>query len=311
MLRSAILRGPAVITYNGATFYSKDDIQCMVDEETFEIMTSTYGPVDERQKERKAEITFTPCGEWETTAISVLWPYGTALVGSSIFGSDKTLTINCQDGKQLIFSAAAVTKSPSLILSATKTMIGSVTFTCIGKENTAWSVANSFVAISEGASFPASTLDPAVIWTAPWTAVWGALGAPWDNIQTVDGWTIDFNLSVTPFEVDKDGIIDYTLDKLDVTAKCKPVAVKESDIVTAMQIQGTSAARGRSLQAVSGGSNLVFSSSGAAAGLTVYSAAPRKAPFLFGSVVNRVGELEFVAARKLSGGVMQPLFAIA
>lgn len=309
MLRSAIIRGPAVVTFNGATFYSKDDIQCEVDEATFEIMTSLYGVIDDRVSHREARITFTPCGEWETTAIGVLWPYANYLIGQSLFGTDTPLVIVDQTGKRLTFQAAAITKSPDVILSATKTTIGSVTFSCIGKDNTPWATADSFVKVETGISFPASLLDPAKIWTAPWSAAWGS--SPFDAIETVDGWNISFQLDASPFEIDSQGIIDYTFGKLTVVAKCKPVGIAESALIAALGIQSTGAIRGRSLQAIANNNDLVFSSSGADSGLTVFKAAPRRSNIVFGATANRLGEVEWVATRKLAAGVMQPLFGFA
>ena len=315
MLRTAIIRGPAIVQFDGSNLYSKDDITCTIDEESFQILTSVYGPVDERIKERRAEITFTPVGEWETSAIDVLWtPYATMAIGAGIFGTpDKPLVIWTRAGKKITFGAAAVTKMPDIIASATKTLIGSVTFMCIGKEDTYWddgSVSDGSFMKIEAAAFPdAVEIDPLLIVTSPFAAGWGILGAPWDNIDTIDGWTITFNPSLSPFEADTPGIIDYTLASLDVSAKCKPVGVTEQDIITAMGIQGPGAHRGRSLSAIANGNDLVLNGEGV--GLTVYRAAIKRAPLMFGSVANRAGEIEWVATRQLTAGALNPLFSVS
>ena len=131
MLRSEILRGPAIVQFQSQTFYSQGDIRVDLVNETFPVAVSNFGKVDDRVDKVMHRISFTPDGRF--AALSVLLPYATATIGSSVFGTDKPLTIWTVDGKKRVYAAAAVTKMPSLMLASTKTIFGAVEFTEIGR----------------------------------------------------------------------------------------------------------------------------------------------------------------------------------
>lgn len=303
--RSTILRGPAVITFGGATLYSKSDIELELAIDTFEVTTSIYGRVDERVTDRVTKITFTPDGQWES--ISVLWPYATMALGDSVFtGTDRPLVIKTKEGKTLTFAAAALTKMPSLTLGATRTSMGALEFTCIGANNDDWTTASNLVAVAS-AAFSDATFDPSAIITEPMSAAWGA-SSPWNAFKTSDGWTIDFDLRLSPVVVDDEGLVDMTFDSLVVTAKATPLGITEANVITALKLQGAGATRGRSLQ--TGASDLVLTG---ASGRVIYvrNAQLTKGPLKFGSGALRVGELTWQATRKFTAGVAAPLFQIS
>lgn len=304
LTRSSIVRGPAVVTFNGATLYSKGDISLELGVETFEVATALHGKVDERVVTRVARVRFTPDGQYES--LGVVWPYGAMNLGDSVFGAtDLPLVIKTKDGKTLTFAAAAVTRMPSLNLGATKTILGDIEFTCLGADNTAWTAANSLVTTAT-AAFSDTTFDPASIVTQPYTGVWG-VSAPWSSIATFDGWTVDFDLQMAPVTTDAEGIVDMTFQSLAVTAKCRPVGVTEANVIAALKLQDTGNARGRSLQ--TGSNDLVISNTGVT--VTVKSAQLKAGPLLFGSGTPRVGELTWVATRKFTAGAASPLFTVA
>lgn len=301
ILRSSIKRGPAIIKYDGATFWTKADIRLAIDLATLEIDSSAYGKVDERTTQRKCEVSFTPVGEWESLA--VLFPYGSMNVGTSIFTSaDKPLEIHTLDGQKLTLKAAAITKPPDIILSATKTRFGECTFTGIGADNTAWTTADSLIA-STAAVFADTSFDPANIKTEPVTAAWGA--APWDSFQTRDGFVISHEMAFKEIETDSEGIVDMMLSKIAIRAKARPIGITEADLLTALKIQGAGNARGKSLS----GSDLVITATTGT--VTVKGAALRDAGYEFGHEALRIGEVEWVATRTLNLGVVQPLIVIA
>lgn len=303
--RSTILRGPAIVTYNGATFYSKGDITVELGLETFVIDTSAFGKVDERVQDRIARVRFTPDGQFES--LGVLWPYGATSIGSSIFGaSDTPLVIQTiSDGKAITFSAAALTKMPDLELGATKTMLGEIEFTCLGANNEAWTVADNLLAIASNA-FADTSFSVAAILTQAYTGVWGA-SAPWNSISTSDGWRVAFNLGLTPVTTDADGVVDMTLESLEVTATCVPLGITEAQLAAALKLQGSGATRGRSL--ASGASDLVLTGTGAV--ITVKGAQLKSGPMQFGRGALRVGELGWIATKTFSGGSPLPLFTVA
>lgn len=301
--RTTILRGPAVVTFNGATLYSKTDIELELGLETFLVDTSIHGKVDERVIQRVTRVRFTPDGQFESQ--SVIWPYGAMALGASVFtGTDLPLVIKTVAGKTLTFAAAAITRMPSLLLGATRTMLGDIEFTCLGTDNEAWTVADNLVEVGT-AAFSDATFAPSSIVTQPYTGAWGS--SPWNSISTQDGWTVDFDLQLAPVTTDADGLVDMTFQSLAVTARCRPLGITEADLVTALRLQGSGNARGRSLQLNS--NDLVITGTGAV--ITVKSAQIKSGPMMFGSGALRIGELTWVATRKFTAGVADTLFTVA
>jgi hypothetical protein len=292
------------VTFNGATLYSKGDIQLEMGLETFDVETSMHGVVDQRVTDRVAKITFTPDGQYES--LSVIWPYGAMNLGDSVFtGTDRPLVIKTREGKTLTFAAAAITKMPDITLGATKTMHGAIEFTCLGTDNTAWTGTNSLLTIATTA-FSDTTFDPATILTQPYTGAWG-VSSPWTSITTMEGWQVSFDLKLAPVITDADGLVDMTFESLSVSAKCRPLGILESDVLAALRVQGAGNARGRSLQTNS--NDLVLTGTGAV--ITLKSAQINKGPLAFGPATLRVGEIEWMATRKFTAGVAAPLFTVA
>lgn len=311
--RTAILRGPAIVQFNSVDFYSQGDIEVEIDEESFEIITSAYGKVDERIANRIAKVRFTPAGEWESLA--TLFPYASTIVGASIFtGTDVPLAIQTLDGRKITFQAAALTKMPDLILSAVKTAFGQVEFTCIGKDNTAWSTASSFVAVTS-VSMPASTFDPAAVKISPWTAAWGVT-TPWDGFQSKDGFSVNWDLKFGRLDTDTDGLVDMMFESLAVMVKAQaivsvptPGGITEQNVIDALIIQGAGAVRGKSYQALANNANLVLTATDGRT-FTANKASMKGTGFKFGATTVRQGESAWIATRALSAGVIGPLFAI-
>lgn len=302
--RSSILRGPAVVTFGGATFYSKDDIQLEMSLGTFEVVTSLLGKVDERVNSRAMKVRFTPAGEWE--ALSVLWPYGASNIGDSVFtATDLPLLIQTRDGKRITLSAAAVTQMPSIDLSAGRTLIGPVEFTAIGTDATEWTAASSIIATASNAwsdvSFASSSIK-----TQPYTAAWGG-SSPWSSFQSMDGFKVDFDLALTPIETDSDGLVDMTVANLGVRCRCTPMGITEAQLVTALRLQDTGNSRGRSLNANSN----TLTVSGTGVSVAIAGAQMKAGAMQFGTTAPRIGEVEFVATRTFSAGVAQALFTLS
>lgn len=301
--RTSFIRGPAIVQFDGATFYTKGDVEVEIGLATFGVETSIHGKVDDRVSERSVRVRFTPSGEWE--ALTVLWPYASTAIGSSIFtASDKPLVIQGADGRKVTIQAAAVTKMPDITLSTTKTLIGQVEFSGVGKDAVAWTTANSLIAEASNA-FSDTTFDPANIKTQPYTAAWGAV-SPWSSFETLEGFTVSFETAFGDVATDTDGIIDMTLGGLSVVARCQPVGITAAQMIAAAGIQDTGAYRGRSLQ--TGANDLVISASGVV--VRVKKANIRSAGLRWGNTTHRIGEIEFVATREFSAGVPQALFSV-
>src|ERR1700761_3583976 len=80
-----IITGPAIIQWNGKSYYSKSGLKADFKRETFKIETDFDGEIDERAKTQSTESTFHPDGQIST--LNKYFPYSVAQIGSSIFGA--------------------------------------------------------------------------------------------------------------------------------------------------------------------------------------------------------------------------------
>jgi hypothetical protein len=307
--RSTILRGPAIITHDSASYYTKDDIKVDINLETQPVEVSAYGKVDEIVTNRIGKVTASPVGAFSNRA--KLWPYGGTAIGSSIFGAtDKPLVVWTKaDGIKYNFVAAALTKMPSIKLSSVSTICGPAEWTLLGANATAMSGSSSFESEST-ASFNDTAFDTSDIVKSTYSGAWGSVSG-FTAIITKDGFDIDFNLGLTAVSTDTDGIVDYILSSLEVTASFKPLGPTVANLIAAMKAQGTGAARGMSLAGMNNSSSLVIS--GDAAGkpkVTITGAQLKQAPLLFGREAERIDTLQFVATRTFTGGARNALFTV-
>lgn len=307
---SSIIRGPAIITFNSVTLYAKDDIKVKTRLDLFDIAASGYGAIDQRIKQVITEITFTPHGEVSSGILGVLFPHTAATTGASAMpATDKDLVIHPYNGKEKVtYKNAFVSKMPDLSLGATKTAFGQVTFTAIGVNNAAWSVAEHFAAIAD-AAFTDTGLSATGVKVVPYTAVLGALGAPWNGIKTKSGWSITFDVGIEPYEEDSVGIMDHIYNgQAKISAKCNPIGIKVADLHTLMAtFQGIGAARGAS--ATGNKADLVISGGSGNPTTTLKNMILTAAPHRYGTG-DRVEELELVSVRGLTTGVFDALFSI-
>lgn len=314
MKRTTYVRGPAKIGYTVAggsivEWQSRGDIRVVWNEETFPISTDLYGKIDKRISQRRAEITFTPVGEFGSYA--TLWPLSNDgdFIGSEVFSTtdggatitENTLIITGRDKVTLLFSAVALTKMPDLIQSAVKTLIGPVTFTAIGIDNELWSVANSMWTIGSVASFtaPAFTSIP----TQPYTVAIGSTTLA--ALETNEGVHTTFDMQIEPVNTDNNGQIGATYAGLTVTSRFQPVNVSLADIMALREgiMQGSGAGRGKSIQ---GANDLVVTGTGVK--LTVKKASLKNPGAQWGTATARIPELEFIATLANPG---DPYFIVA
>jgi hypothetical protein len=303
--RATTLAGPALISYGGQKFWSKGDVTVKPVNDRFNIDTAHFGKVDERTSARRFEIQFEPSGRFTTALAAVLWPYGATAVGTSVFGggTDKPLTINGRDGRQIVVHAAAITTMPQLRLSVSQTLVGPVTFTGIVKNNTDPSAAGAYLTESAVAYPGDADFAVADILTKHALATWGS--APWANFLTEGGWTVDFDLQLSPQSVDGIGVFDMTFQSLAVTAKAIPVGMTQAQLLSAV---APDAALGTS---VATADNLVIT--GAAEGdprITISKAAMVDAGLAYGNQTKRLTEATWIATRSITGGTADALFTI-
>jgi len=303
------IAGPAIITWGAAasryTAYTKSDIAVRMSRETWDVVTSMHGTIDRRAKSLPiAEVSFTPAGCLDTAA--ALWPYDAGDVGKSIFPTtDETLVIHSLGGIKYTFARAAMIKMPNLKLAASDTALGEVTFLCLVKNNTAPTAADAFVKI-ETAAFSDTSFDETNILSPGYTAALGARSTPYNAMESIDGFTVEFETDIRRDMIDRYGVISARLTSLAARATFAPTGLTEAQLATLLAFDGASAlVPGQSLAGAN--ENLVISGTGLT--VTLYDVGIQAQDLAFGDAP-RMGQLAFVGRRTWTAGAADPLFLI-
>jgi hypothetical protein len=306
--RSTLLVGGGKITHGAYSFLHLQPFNIRLTLDRMQIAPQTIGLLDERMLDVDAKLAVQPDGAWTAAARAALWPYASTRPGASIFAGDTDLVINCLTDERYTAKAAAITKMPDILLSASKSMIGQAEYTLLGQDNTAWTGADRFFAI-DNIAYTDPALTVATIRTQPYTGVWGAVPG-FNSIETEDGWTITFDLGLAPANSDSYGRLDWRMQSLQVRASCTPINISPTQIRDALYIQDAAAfVRGGSMQAK--GNGLVITGADATVPVTIANCALVEGGFRFGSNVYRQDMISFLSTRTLAAGIPQPLFVLA
>ena len=219
--RTTIVRGPAKVVFDSATFYSKGGISITMTNSTFDKESDAYGILGKSKTDFQVVVEFEPVGEIE--ALTTLFPYGSTAIGASIYGgTDKPIVITAVDATYTIRNAA-VTQMPSIRCTANNTAFGSVQFTGILELAGDPSALTDYYAVAAGAAI-GTLFDPAKLVTAPYTATLG--GAT--TFFSEAGFEISFDLGLNPIVIDGIGTVDMSLQNLGCNITCIPVGVAEN-----------------------------------------------------------------------------------
>lgn len=309
--RSSLIIGPARIVRSTGTVHVKDPFTVDLVKSTFPIALDGYGKIDDRDEDMLVTCSFTPDGRWDSATRGFLWPYLSSALGSDPFtGSDVPTVIYDSNDHVHTIIASAVTQMPSITLSSVATMIGQATITGIRGISKAWTDANSiYTAAATGGAgqFKDTGFSPSMIKTLDYTGVWGSVTG-FSSIKTESGWTIDFETGIEFIKVDEVGTCKATLTNVAVMAKCTPLGISYANVLSALDFQESSSARGRS-----GGTayNLVITGAGSGAVVTIPNAKLVRAGYRFGSRVLRDGELGWVARRGFTSGAADDICTLA
>jgi hypothetical protein len=120
MSAPTIIAGPAVIQFNGQSYYSEGDIAVNHKRETWNVATSAFGTIDTRLAAQMAEVSFKPVGALDVVTKYI--PFAATAVGSLLINpaSLKPVTIWAADGTKTVWANGFISKLPAFTLSATK-----------------------------------------------------------------------------------------------------------------------------------------------------------------------------------------------
>ena len=295
--RTTIVRGPAKVVFDSATFYSKGGINITMTTSTFDKESDAYGVLGKSKTDFQVVVEFEPVGEIE--ALATLFPHGSTTIGASIYGStDKSLVITATDATYTIRNAA-VTQMPSIRCTATNTAFGSVQFTGILDLGGDPSLLSDYYSVGAGAAI-GTVFDPTKLITAPYQATLGGS----TTFFSEAGFEISFEMGLTPIMIDGIGTVDMSLQNLGCNISCIPVGIAENSFDTffgSLDVGEDLASATLDIStATSGGLNFDC------AAVQILDLQKRFSPS-----ENRLGQLSMAARRTFTTGNPNALFTIA
>lgn len=242
--------GAPKISYNSATLWTRGDLIVPLKHALKEQVSSMYGRVTKTREGRSIEINIPLYGFWSN--LSVLFPsyFLTGLPSQRIFGtSDTPMTITARNGDQIVLKNCQITKVANLKLAANQQIFGAdVTITALIANNTSPTTANAYYTITTGATYSEGDFPQSNFKSLTWTGAWGTRTG-FTSILTQDGFTVDWEIKMTPDLVDGIGPVDMFTDLFWGKATAIPVGPTLAQIDTALDFQGTNAAVGADISA--------------------------------------------------------------
>jgi hypothetical protein len=289
--RTSLLAGPAAATFNGHTFFAHDGILITPALETGPVESDAQGVIDATVSGALTKIQFTPSAP--LADLVALYPHLQGAPGASLFGiTDVPLVLIGANGVRLTFAAVAIVAMPDLVLSNRGPVTGAVTFLARGARGLGVTAANRLVTI-DTATMPEPARGTPQL-ADDFAITWGA--APWLKLRARDGVRVHFALHTKRVVSDANAWLDWTLDRLEVEARftpASPAGPVESNLVSALGLQGPNAMPGRALSATATALEVV----GEHLCLRLPLAQLVRAELAFDAVHPRIGELVFVAER--------------
>ena len=312
-----IIVGPAIVTWNGYSYYFKNGIKSEFKRETFFVETDFDGKIDERAKTQMTTVSGTPVGMLSSAGISAMFPYAVSAIGKSIFGASNLPLIivtkfggTGNNGQTITYPRAALSKLPQLRLKPSDTLFGDLAFTCLGDPTVQSNTANAWNTIAS-ATFADTTFDETQIITDIYSAAYGS--SPYNAIGSMAGFEIEIAMETSAITADDFGVVDMILKSLAATAKFAPSNLTEVQVNTLLNQDGTGYIfPGQSLSKAN--KDLVITGTGNAAHTltcTIKNAGPKQAGYLYSTDKHRHEAIEFTSKRTWTSGVANALFSLS
>lgn len=241
-----IIEGPAVVDYDGFLYYSEGNITISPDLKLREMISSYFGPGDQRVTDKMFAVEFTPIGMMDNNRAKY-FPFAVSDLGKLIAPAvDKPVVIWAANGQKITLPAGVITASPQLLLGVDKGPMGSMTISCLGDIAKADGAAEAHYKI-ETAAVAAHTLDwnkaPTPAYKLELTLDGGEGADVITSLDGIDGFTFDLAASLTPRAVNRYGTVNFKLSSFAPVITLKPAYQTESAMFTLLNIQGAGAAK--------------------------------------------------------------------
>lgn len=163
MNRSLQTGTPGYMTFNGLTMQMEEDWSIAMDFSWSDIKTHLREVIDRGLVNVMAKVTVNPIaisGSFAAQA-AAFFPFGAMKRGAFLFtNTDVPLVIQTVDGQQITFTAAAITKPPTVTFSPDKPLYSGMELTCLIGNAAALADADCFLDVTS-ASYTEPTFSPA------------------------------------------------------------------------------------------------------------------------------------------------------
>jgi hypothetical protein len=312
--------GAAFLSLNSKNIQFESDCSLELAPATAVVSSALYGKFDEIPTDLLAKFSGTP-RYYDTAAISTIFPYTGSFptIGTFFGGGNTPATVNSINGDQIILNNAIVGKMPDLILGVEKVILGPMEIWGLiksGKDPT--DAAAYYTYNPAGGSYTFSYPEvpaTAFIGQQEYTAVFGSVSGL-ASFQAQETWTISHELEWSPVLI-QGRTRAFRLLSYRALAKCKPADATMSAILTALNLQGASAAPGTRLsllaKAANGGASFPSLVISGTSNVTVAlgNAALKTAGFRFGAKALRQGEIGFLSTADPGGSSMAAPLTLA
>jgi hypothetical protein len=301
--RTKILRGPAKITFNSQTFFSRGDVTVTFATALFDKASAAYGRHGQGVSDKRVTVAFTPV-TYTAAQAAVLCPYPATAVGASIYGAaDSPMVITPISGQPLTIANAAVTTLPNMRFSAIQALwSGDVTLTGLCANNADPALPASYYTwgtLATGVNIGSDWLPGNDLYL-PYVGTRGGT-----DYQAREGFAINFNLNLSEYKPDNLGTVDMFL--IDHTASLSfiPAGNTEAEIESLVSNFGLKIGAGATpadwVLAGPDAGDLLF---------TLKNATPAaENTRTYGQDADRFGELTFEAQRSVNAGAPVALYS--
>lgn len=291
-LSRALLRGsPAKVTFNGGTFYSRDDFFTPMEPQWGEVPNSMHGLCDHAVVDNRFVIRMRLWGAWEN--LSTLFPstiIGASAVGGRLSGlsaTDKPLVVHGRNQDRINYTHAFLTKMPDLYLGIDAEIFAAdVEFTAV--------VGNGLQPEASGSLY---TMDTAAFTDSlvktnykqqRYDAVWGTQGG-FTAFQFMKGINVMWEPKLSPHFSANVGTVDFDVEDVIIKVKGIPLEPTNAQMLAPTGVNTGLLGRLRSAGTTDSSKDMAITGSGVA--LTLYKMAMLQQQFAWGAKPLRNGEV--------------------
>ena len=305
--RASLGRGPAFVTFNGATLYLRGDIDTKHAPAFNPVKSSLTGQIDKTKKDLVIKNNLLLFGLYQD--LTVLFPSWlmNPVPGTSVFGStDLPMVIQARNNDTISYANTQITKLLGLHLGVDNELFAAaVEMTSIlANGGNPEDAAGYFTRGTTTYVAPASLALTNYVktrWTAAWTGKTGLT-----SFVGQKGFDVTWNSDLKPVEVEGWGTVDMTVGEGAMVAQCKcvPIVPTGAQIDTA---QAVSVAHGGLLSANAADLTLTTG----ARSIVLKTAALIESSTMFGVEPLRTGEAVWETTRAVTAGAMGAVATVA